>query len=392
MAYSYNEILERMEDKYYQLSGYRADECGDIGIRLRVLAGEIFSMGTQMDWLRKQIFFSTASGEMLDLHAAARGLSRYKGKKAKGTVIIRTEMPAEYDISIPAATIFTNKDGSAFTEDFANSFVVPDFSEESRAAEVSCTRSAMDELSRKLFYHPESGDGDVEYRLEDADTISATVSYNDNEFNIIGQTLTVNDDKINVYHIDQVIYTIDESMKIFRDHQDDEAFWADGLDIFGKAEKEYGKALAADQQAVYAPNGDIVIATVREVPVNYTVSVQLNYKDNSRTINEAAGRITTFYDSEMTVKELEVNPCSVKLDLIYKDGSFNEAPDQTKENSITVTMKDGKAYTSSETPGYRSDNMERQTFKFTDNSGKRVVLDPENIQSIIYNGTELYNA
>ena len=112
MAYSYNEILERMEDKYYQLSGYRADECGDIGIRLRVLAGEIFSMGTQMDWLRKQIFFSTASGEMLDLHAAARGLSRYKGKKAKGTVIIRTEMPAEYDISIPAATIFTNKDGS----------------------------------------------------------------------------------------------------------------------------------------------------------------------------------------------------------------------------------------------------------------------------------------
>ena len=286
----------------------------------------------------------------------------------------------------------TNKDGSAFTEDFANSFVVPDFSEESRAAEVSCTRSAMDELSRKLFYHPESGDGDVEYRLEDADTISATVSYNDNEFNIIGQTLTVNDDKINVYHIDQVIYTIDESMKIFRDHQDDEAFWADGLDIFGKAEKEYGKALAADQQAVYAPNGDIVIATVREVPVNYTVSVQLNYKDNSRTINEAAGRITTFYDSEMTVKELEVNPCSVKLDLIYKDGSFNEAPDQTKENSITVTMKDGKAYTSSETPGYRSDNMERQTFKFTDDSGKRVVLDPENIQSIIYNGTELYNA
>ena len=75
MAYSYNEILERMEDKYYQLSGYRADECGDIGIRLRVLAGEIFSMGTQMDWLRKQIFFSTASGEMLDLHAAIKALS-----------------------------------------------------------------------------------------------------------------------------------------------------------------------------------------------------------------------------------------------------------------------------------------------------------------------------
>ena len=96
--------------------------------------------------------------------------------------------------------------------------------------------------------------------------------------------------------------------------------------------------------------------------------------------------------ADETVKELEVNPCSVKLDLIYKDGSFNESPDQTKENSITVTMKDGKAYTSSETPGYRSDNMERQTFKFTDDSGKRVVLDPENIQSIIYNGTELYNA
>ena len=112
MAYSYNEILERMQDKYYEISGYRADDCGDIVIRLRVLAGEIFSMGSQIDWLKRQMFYSTASGKQLELHAAARGLSRLKGKKASGIVVIRTDVPSEYEISIPAGTVFTNKDGS----------------------------------------------------------------------------------------------------------------------------------------------------------------------------------------------------------------------------------------------------------------------------------------
>lgn len=290
----------------------------------------------------------------------------------------------------------TSIDGSAFAEDIDNSFVTHVFSEEGKAAEVTCTRSAFDKLSSKLFYHPNSGDGDVEYVLEDANTIRAAVSYNDNEFNIIGQTLTVSDDKLNVYHVDQVIYTTDEWTRIFNDHQNDDDFWSDGLDILGKAEKEYGKALSGGQHAVYAPGGDIVIATVKEIPVDYTVSVQLNYKDNSRTISEAAGKKTTYYNAEMTVKELEVNPYSVKLDLLYptedmdKVIGIEETLDQTIENTITLKMQDGTVYTSSNAPVYTSDNMERLSFTFTDDQYKTVVIDPQNILTITYNGTLLY--
>jgi len=112
MSYSYDEILERMENKYHELSGYNADECGDTGIRLKVLAGEIFSMGTQIDWLKRQMFFTTATGEQLDMHAKARGLSRHKGHKASGILVIKTESPVQYELIIPQGTLFTNENGS----------------------------------------------------------------------------------------------------------------------------------------------------------------------------------------------------------------------------------------------------------------------------------------
>ena len=41
---SYQEILDRMKEKYKELSGYDADGASDIGIRMQVLAGEVFSL------------------------------------------------------------------------------------------------------------------------------------------------------------------------------------------------------------------------------------------------------------------------------------------------------------------------------------------------------------
>lgn len=353
-----------------------------------VLGTTVFAAGSAAPVFGEMFAGETADG--MYAGGSVQVSSEYAQIDFKGVVGDKNTAYAVVNIS--------NKDGSVIAEDINNSFVVPVFSDEGKAAEVTCTRSAMDELSNKLFYHPASGDGDVEYTLEDASTIRATVNYNDDEFNIIGQTLTVNDDKLNVYHIDQVIYTLDEWMNIFSDHKEDEDFWADGLDILGKAEKEYGKALSDDQHAVYAPSGDIVIATAKEIQVDYTVSVKLNYKDNSRIIDGAEGKKTTYYNAEMTVKELEVNPCSVKLDLLYPTDdmdevlSIEETLDQTKENTIIITMQDGRIYTSSNAPLYTSDNMERLTFTFTDNQYKTVIIDPQNIQNITYNGTVLYNA
>ncbi len=112
MAYSYDEILERMENKYLELTGHEASECGDIGIRLKILAGEIYSMGSNIDWLKRQMFFTTATGEQLDMFAAQRGLTRIRGNKARGDIIVSFDSPIDYEMVIPEGTVFTTPDGS----------------------------------------------------------------------------------------------------------------------------------------------------------------------------------------------------------------------------------------------------------------------------------------
>ena len=109
---TYDEILERMKERFEELAGYSADDAGDIGIRLKVLAGEIYSMSSEADWLRKQMFPSTASGECLDLHAMQRGLARNKGTKASGVICFMLEMPLDYDFVIPQGTVCSVGDGS----------------------------------------------------------------------------------------------------------------------------------------------------------------------------------------------------------------------------------------------------------------------------------------
>ncbi len=112
MAYTYNEILTRMNDKFEELSGYSPERVSDIGIRLKLLAGEIYSLCTEIDGIKKQMLPHTATGEYLDRHAAQRGLSRIKGNKATGFVVFSLDTPLDHDITIPQGTVCSNADGS----------------------------------------------------------------------------------------------------------------------------------------------------------------------------------------------------------------------------------------------------------------------------------------
>ncbi len=112
MNITYQDILTRMTNKFERLTGLETDKASDIGIRLRLLAGEVYSLTSEIDWLRRQMFPDTATGEMLDMHAQQRGLSRIKGNKASGTIVFMLEMPLEYNLVIPAGTICTVGDGS----------------------------------------------------------------------------------------------------------------------------------------------------------------------------------------------------------------------------------------------------------------------------------------
>lgn len=102
---SYDEIYERMKSQYTEKSGIVPDENSDIDIRLRVLAGEIYSSLVNVQWLKRQVFADTATGEYLDLHAAERGLKRRKATPSAGKLRFYVVEPATEDLSIPKGTV-----------------------------------------------------------------------------------------------------------------------------------------------------------------------------------------------------------------------------------------------------------------------------------------------
>ncbi|MBQ1381135.1 MAG: baseplate J/gp47 family protein, partial [Ruminococcus sp.] len=94
-----------MKENYTQQRGEDFDEAGDIAIRLKVLAGEIYNMQTTVEWLKRQLFPSTATGEFLDRFAAQRGLARNPAVKARGQLKFSVNEQKTTAVTIPRGTV-----------------------------------------------------------------------------------------------------------------------------------------------------------------------------------------------------------------------------------------------------------------------------------------------
>lgn len=103
--YSYDEIMTRMKNQFTTLAGYSPDDASDIGIRMKVLAGEVYSVCSAIDWLKMQTFAQSAQGEQLDLRAQERGLTRKQPLAAVGTLDFKRSTPLWYNASIPLGTV-----------------------------------------------------------------------------------------------------------------------------------------------------------------------------------------------------------------------------------------------------------------------------------------------
>lgn len=107
---NYNEIYQRMKNAYEQSSRAVFNEESDIAIRLKVLAGEIYNAQTSMEWLKRQMFSSTASGEYLDYLASQRGLKRKQATKAQGELMFLISEPKDHAIIIPKGAVVATTD------------------------------------------------------------------------------------------------------------------------------------------------------------------------------------------------------------------------------------------------------------------------------------------
>ena len=102
---SYDEVLLRMQQAFAQQAGFQAEDASDIGIRLKVLAGEIYSALSQVDFLKRQAFPQTAQEEWLNLHAQQRGIKRKEAVSSTGTLRFTRRTPLSYDAPIPPGTV-----------------------------------------------------------------------------------------------------------------------------------------------------------------------------------------------------------------------------------------------------------------------------------------------
>ena len=103
-----------MKDKYRELAGYEPDDASDIGIRIKVLAGEIYSASAAVEWLKRQTFYQTASGEQLDERAAERGVARKPASGAVGVLTFSRSAPLWFPAVLPAGTVCaTSGEGAA---------------------------------------------------------------------------------------------------------------------------------------------------------------------------------------------------------------------------------------------------------------------------------------
>lgn len=103
---NYNDILKRMKDTYKEYAGYDVEDATDIDNRMRVLAGEIFSMQVRLDKIKKEMFVETATGAELDKHGMQRGLVRKDAVASSGVLSFSAQFDTlSYDIEVPKGTI-----------------------------------------------------------------------------------------------------------------------------------------------------------------------------------------------------------------------------------------------------------------------------------------------
>ena len=108
------EIYSALAGQLAQLSGTAVAEGGDMSLRLRAVAEEMFTLEAQADFVARQCFPQTAVGEFLDRHAQLRALERGGARKAGGTLRFFVEKPAASELRIPAGTECRSAAGTAF--------------------------------------------------------------------------------------------------------------------------------------------------------------------------------------------------------------------------------------------------------------------------------------
>ena len=98
-------IYDEMADQFAQETGMELAGAGEMAVRLRALAAQVYGLYLESAWTRKQCFPQTATGEDLDRHAFLRGVTRLAASRAAGTLRFSVQTAGTADLPIPQGTV-----------------------------------------------------------------------------------------------------------------------------------------------------------------------------------------------------------------------------------------------------------------------------------------------
>ena len=105
MNKTYDDILIEMKKEYFEVSGQVLDDSSNVFKRLQAVASELFALSTYGDYIFKQAFIQTATGQYLDRHGQIRGCTRKTPSESTGILEFTVAEPVADDIIIPKGTV-----------------------------------------------------------------------------------------------------------------------------------------------------------------------------------------------------------------------------------------------------------------------------------------------
>ena len=102
---SVEEYYQQMMEDFTARTGVAVADSCDLAARMYALAAQVYALRAQSDWVRRQCFPQTASGENLDHHAQLRCLERKQATRSTGVVRFTAGESSELVRTVPVGTV-----------------------------------------------------------------------------------------------------------------------------------------------------------------------------------------------------------------------------------------------------------------------------------------------
>ena len=255
-----------------------------------------------------------------------------------------------------------------------------------------------------VFKNNDTGAVAEDFTLKDDGTVILSMRYTTADSTPKGDTIEAGCDTITAVHPVKTVYTLSEDEIVY---YADRNIISDGSDeLYKTLNEKYGSELKDGQELCISKDGrNIVIADVRDIALDFTLSAKLDYKtcesvdlktgkSESLSVSGADWRITelTARSYSMTLKARSWDASAV-----VKESASGQAEEPDVFSELDVTLKNGRKLKAricdignqggSSTDGTYCEVA--REYSYYEGNGT-VIIDPAQISSVIAEGTVIF--